>query len=196
MARCSDPKIKATILDGCAKTVLRTGMRECSLSGLSKGRKVSRRMLIYHFGTAQQLIEETISHAVGLLRARHQALLAQENQEEKGDIRKTLLAFWRQSVTPEMEQSTRAYFSLYAASLGSPGNTTIFAEFNRPGWLGWAKSELAGSTQGLTDTEITLVFGVIRGLLLDYWASKDLVRTTAALEKFLARIIFEHDPTP
>jgi AcrR family transcriptional regulator len=188
VARTVDAKLRDQILADCVDAALKSGIRKISLAQLSKITGVSRRMLIYHFGSVEQLIAETLSGAQQRLRDRlHKVWI----KDSRLDSRQAILTLWNQSISPSMEESIRAYFNLYVEALEDRDGFRDFISYTVPGWISWTKAELSEHKPALSECDLTLILSILRGLLLDYWATRDRVRTTRALESFLAGHRFE-----
>lgn len=182
MPRTVDIELRQSILKSCVDAALKAGIRKVSLAELSKITGVSRRMLIYHFGTVEKLVEETLSGAQERIRSEFHRILVQKNSL---DSRQVILTLWSQSISGRMEPSIRAYFQLYLEAIENRDRYKGFIEFTVPGWISWTQKELEGLKPEITATELTLILSILRGLHLDYWATRDRNRTTRALETFL-----------
>jgi len=91
MARPSDPAIRPRILAACTQVAMAGHLRDLSLQHLTRTVQISPRMLIYHFGSAEALISETLMGVQRLMRnqLRTRLVLARSR-----DTREALHALW------------------------------------------------------------------------------------------------------
>lgn len=186
MARPLDPGIRPAILAACAQVAMAGNLRDLSLKHLSQAVHVSPRMLIYHFGSAEALISETLIRVQQLMRDQLQSRLVQDRSR---DARNVLQALWDHCTSAEMLPFFRSYYFFIGETLGRPGHNAEFIEFSIDSLRGWIKACLAGHRPGLSELDCSIVSGVLRGLLIDVLATGDRRRTTAAYRAFLDRFV-------
>jgi AcrR family transcriptional regulator len=184
MARLPEPEIRKQILETCVKVAIQSGMRDLSLLGLSKKTKVSSRMLIYHFGSKERLAQEIVGAVQKELRSKLEESL---DQHKIKTIPEAILKLWDHGISREMESYFKTFFSLYSGSLLDRKKNAAFINSAINGWINWAKEALQGAAPILSEADFTLLLSVLRGLFLDYWATRDQRRTTLALHLFLQR---------
>jgi AcrR family transcriptional regulator len=166
------------LLAAAVEQAMRDGIADLSLRELAAAIGTSHRMLLYHFGSREGLLE-AVARAV------------QEAQ-------RTRLPDWmftpdgaryagQHFSHPKLWPQERLFFELYAHAL-----------LGRPGTEGFLDANVEPSISSMTDAlvrtgldEITarvearLAVAVIRGLLLDLLATGDLAGTTAAFEQYV-----------
>lgn len=184
MARLPEPETRAEILKTCTYAAIRLGMQDLSLLKLSQSSKVSSRMLIYHFGSKEKLIEEILTKVQETLRDR---LVEKLRLEPPKSMQQALVELWKHGTSKEMESYFKTFFALYSASLFSRKRYEDFIKNSVEGWIAWAN--VLGSSNGAQERDLTLILAVLRGLFLDYWATLDRKRTTLALHAFLEKYI-------
>jgi AcrR family transcriptional regulator len=164
MARPVDPHRRAAVLAKAADYVLQRGLAGLSLRPLAKALGTSPRMLLYDFGTKEQLIHEILAE----IRRREAGLFGAEVR--------TLDDVWRWIAAPEREPFLRLFFEVYVDALGRKEAEPLvhdWLEFLRTSWQ-----------PPVDDATATLMVAVVRGLLLDRLATGDRARTDAALRRF------------
>ena len=164
MARPVDPHRREAVLARAADYVLEHGLAGLSLRPLAKALGTSPRMLLYDFGTKEQLVREVLAE----IRRREQSLL-------EADVR-TLDDVWRWIAAPEREPFLRLFFETYVDALGREEAEPLvrdWLEFLRTSWQ-----------PPVDEATATLMVAVVRGLLLDRLATGDRARTDAALRRF------------
>jgi AcrR family transcriptional regulator len=164
MARPIDPHRRGATLAKAADYVLEHGLAGMSLRPLAKALDTSPRMLLYDFGTKEQLIHELLAE----IRRREESLL-------EADVR-TLDDVWRWISAPEREPFLRLFFEIYVDALGSEEAAPLVRD-----WLQFLETQWRPRVDEAT---ATLMIAVVRGLLLDRLATGDRRRTDAALARF------------
>jgi AcrR family transcriptional regulator len=182
MARPLDPDIRSGILAACARVAMAGNLNDLSLKHLSEAVQVSPRMLIYHFGSAEALISETLIGVQRLMRSQLETSLVRSRSR---DARKALRALWDHCTSCEMLPFFRSYYFFISESLGAPGRHAAFIESSIDGLRDWIRTCLAGHRPGLSEADCSIVSAVLRGLLIDVLATGDRQRTTAAYQAFL-----------
>jgi AcrR family transcriptional regulator len=162
MPRPPDPDRKAATLSRAADYVLEHGLAGLTLRPLARAIGTSPRMLLYDFGSKEQLLQELLAE----IRSREAALLATDAS--------TLADVWRWIGAPEREPFLRLFFEVYVQALDTDDAAPLVRD-----WLDHLRA-----TWGVGQTEATLLIAVVRGLLLDRLATGDHERTDAALERF------------
>jgi len=164
MPRPVDPHRRAAVLARAADYVLARGLAGLSLRPLARALDTSTRMLLYDFGSKDQLIHEILAE----IRRREESLLEAEVH--------TLDDVWRWIAAPEREPFLRLFFEIYVGSLGRKEAEPLvrdWLEFLRTSWR-----------PPVDEATATLMVAVVRGLLLDRLATGDRVRTDSALRRF------------
>jgi AcrR family transcriptional regulator len=182
MARPLDPAIRAGILAACARVAMTGSLNDLSLKQLSRAVAVSPRMLIYHFGSAEALLSETLMGVQQLMRDKLQSSLV---RDQSRDTRRALRALWDYCTSAEMLPFFRSYYFFISEILGHTEGNTKFIEFSLDGFRNWIRTCLAEHRPPLRESDYSIVSGVLRGLLIDVLATGDSVRTTAAFQAFL-----------
>ena len=173
----TDSARKQELLEAAYQYVLGTGLADMSLRPLAKHIGSSPRVLLFLFGSKEELIR---------------ALLARAREEELrylGQLRggDGLAASARQIWAWLAAPSHRALLSLwvegYARSLlGEPGPWADFGRDTVRDWLELLARQQAADAQ---EAERTLLLAVLRGALLDLLATGDTDRVTRAVERHL-----------
>jgi AcrR family transcriptional regulator len=182
MVRPSDTAIRPGILAACAQVAMAGNLRGLSLKRLSQAVRVSPRMLIYHFGSAEALISETLIGVQRLMRNQLQSSLVQDHRRDSCEA---LRCIWDHCTSREMLPFFRSYYFFISESLESPGRNAAFIGFSIDGLRDWIKTCLADHQPALSEADFSIVSAVLRGLLIDVLATGDRQRTTAAYQAFL-----------
>ena len=186
MPRAPDPQRRAALLAAATEHVLEHGMGNLSLRPLAKALSTSPRMLLYHFGSKEQLVTEVSAAA----RVRQAELTASWASQQKDQSPAQLLRrFWRWQID-EHRPFLRLFFEVYALGLQTPQRFPGLPRDAVEAWLPLFTDTIRAA--GVADPDAshaaTAVIATYRGLLLDVLATDDVERTTHALDLFLAAL--------
>jgi AcrR family transcriptional regulator len=183
VSRTPDEARRAELLERAVDYVCRHGLAELSLRPLAKAIGSSPRVLLYYFGSKENLVIEIIRRG----RARQRAMMA--NLKLTGlsprEISRTL---WRQWSQPEWEPLTRLSFEVYALALQDRSRFPGFLDDSVDEWLTAleACSTLPGYTRDDARALATLLIAGFRGFLLDLLATHDRARVDRAVDLWLS----------
>jgi len=168
------------LLEAAYRYVLQHGLAEMSLRPLASAIDTSPRVLLFLFGSKEQLVRELLG------RARTDELDVVRRWNEEPDARLADLAsrLWTWMCRPENRPLLRLWVEAYARSLTEPaGPWEGFARATVADWL--AILERAGDAD---PARATAVLALLRGALLDVLATGDVARTTRAVRAQLAQV--------
>src|SRR5690606_21909192 len=158
-----------------------------SLRGLAEAIGTSHRMLLYHFGSKEELLVAVVQ----AVEERQRAMLV-ELRRELGDTASPIeltRRLWRRLSAPDMAPHERLFFELYGRALGGETRLPPLLEGIVDTWAEPA-ARLFETDYGLpadrASAQARLGVAVIRGLLLDRLAGGDPEAVDRALEQFLA----------
>lgn len=179
MGRRPQPHIKDRLLDACADHALAHGLPD-RLEPLATAAGTSSRMLVYHFGTRDDLLRAVLGRA----RQRQLDTFGELLRARPGEpYTATLDRAWTSITGPDGQPYLRMF-----GRLRESAEQQLWPGFRRTAttdWLGPLEEGL-GSI-GRPDLA-TLVLAVIRGLLMDLDATGDTDRTDRAFREFLGSI--------
>jgi AcrR family transcriptional regulator len=174
---------RAKLLSAATEELRAKGLRDMSLRQLAAAIGTSHRMLIYHFGSFEELLVAIVDEAEADERAQFATLVGEGQLDRPAVIR----AMWAHLSEPELAGQERLFFELYGQALqGRPG-TEGFLERVVTSWLD-ASVDVAtalGLSADEARAQARLDLAVTRGLLLDLLATGDRDGTTRALERYL-----------
>jgi AcrR family transcriptional regulator len=179
MGRQPQPQIRQRILDACTDYSLERGLPD-RLEPLAMAAGTSTRMLIYHFGTRDELLREIL----GQVRQRQRTVFTDLIRLRTDEPYPTTLArAWTAISGPGGEPYLRMLSRLHDTA-GEP----LWPGFRRTATTDWL-APLDEGMASLGRPELaTVVLAVIRGLLMDLDATGDAARTDRAFGDFLATI--------
>jgi len=177
MGRRPQPERRAALLAACTDELLRHGLLKLTLAKMAAAAGTSPRMLLYHFGTRDQLVLEALHEA----RRRQQdvfgELLALRPDVSYATV---LTEAWDAITAPEL----RPYLRLFGQLYDLPPDQTPWTEFRVRSITDWLPTIEAGlRADGHPDAAAlaTAVIAVVRGLLQDLSTTGDHQRATDGL---------------
>jgi AcrR family transcriptional regulator len=183
MARPADPGIRVRLRDQAVGYVMTHGIGDLSLRPLAKALKTNARMLIYHFGSREELMREILAG----LRERESGRIERwmKSGRKPRSMPEFLRWYWRRISAPQARSAVRLVFELYALALRNPREYPGVLEEPVAFWPKLVKA--MGVESEVDEVEATLLLAASRGLLLDLCATSDRRRTGAAMD-LLARL--------
>ncbi|MCX5213717.1 TetR/AcrR family transcriptional regulator [Kitasatospora sp. NBC_00240] len=180
MGRPPDPARRERTLARATDYVLGHGLAGLSLRPLAAALDTSPRMLLYDFGSKQELVAAVLAEA----RRRGATRLAANLPSEAASPEERLRGIWAWISAPERAAFVRLFFEVHADGLAHPENYPDRAEAITD-WFDTLGATFRDIADGADDTVTpTLVMAVIRGLLFDLTNTGDRHRTDRALDRF------------
>jgi AcrR family transcriptional regulator len=179
MGRDPDPTIKVALLEKILEYLLKNGIQDLSLRPLAKALGTNARMLIYHFGSKEQLIIE----ALGLAQHKQIAALT-HSPKPRNSSKAELLFLWQWFSSENFLPFGKLLFEVEVQVINGNTHYASFATSILKGWVSFIQSRF-------TKCDITtanLIVNTLSGLLLDKLISNDSKRVNASFEAFAALI--------
>jgi AcrR family transcriptional regulator len=156
---------------------LEHGIGDVSLRQLADAIGTSHRMLVYYFGSKDELLVE-VTKAVEQ-EQRDGIALVIDGVEDLG-------AQWRRLTDPSMWPQERLFFELYAQALQGHAHASALLDGVVDDWLEplTALAIKEGVPKGRARADARLALAVTRGLLLDLLATGDRKGVNAAMARF------------
>jgi AcrR family transcriptional regulator len=179
VGRHRQPEIRERLLDACTDHALEHGLPD-RLGPLAAATDTSTRMLIYHFGTRDELLREILRQA----RQRQLEVFTDLLRVRPGEpYPATLSNAWSVMTGPPGRPYLRMFGRLHDTA-GEP----LWPGFRRAATTDWL-APLEDGMRTLGRPELaTVVLAVIRGLLQDLDATGETARTDRAFQDFVALI--------
>ncbi len=173
------------VLELSYQYVLREGIADLALRPLAAEVGSSAGVLIYLFGSKEDLVRALVA------RARQDELAMLSELSGQATFGEQAAALWQWLSAPERRSAHQLWVQAYGTSLVQPdGLWGGFAQDTQQGWLDVlaAAQSPRRRRSRLGATERTLTLAVLRGAMLDLLASGDEARTTAAVRAHLAQL--------
>jgi len=186
---------KQELLEAAYRYVLGNGLADMSLRPLAKAIGSSPRVLLFLFGSKEELIRALLARAradeLGYLEALRSHRKPPGTGPADPGLASTGAAVWSWLAAPEHRALLGLWVEGYALSLrGEPGPWAGFAVDTVNDWLDLLAGRQSGSVAcgPAGQDERTLLLAVLRGALLDLLATGDTDRVTRAVESHLRQL--------
>ncbi|HEY8624536.1 MAG TPA: TetR/AcrR family transcriptional regulator [Solirubrobacteraceae bacterium] len=167
--------------------VLEHGLAGMSLRPLSAAIRSSPRVLLFLFGSKDELVRALLARA----RAEELELLSRMPRDGDGELAAAASQLWRWLSAEEHRGLLRLWVESYARSLVElRGPWAGFARATVEDWLGLlaAAQPRPERDSPVGEAQRTLVLALLRGALLDLLATGDHERTTQAVQRGLTHV--------
>lgn len=184
MGRSPDPRRRAELLQAVSSYLLEHGLAGLSLRPLAAAVGTSPRMLLYHFGSKEELLAEALNE----LRVwQRDTVTAQSSGDDEPDLAAMLAEGWAWLSAPATRPFLRLFFEVYALAMQDPSAFPGFLEHVVADWRALLEPRLrrAGLSRARARTEATLLIAAHRGLLLDLLATGEETRVNRAHEQLI-----------
>jgi len=183
VSRTASEKRPAELLDDVADYLARNGVAELSLRPLAKAVGSSPRVLLYYFGSKEDLVAK----ALGRLRERQRVTYARMKELPFETPGEACRAIWRHMSSPENARLFGISLEIFAMALRQPARFSEYLRASIEDWLGFLAAPMRrkGHSEEESRAYATVILAGFRGFLLDYLASKDRARLDRAVELWL-----------
>ncbi len=185
MARTADDQRRVELLELIVDYVMENGLSNLSLRPLAEAVDSSPRVLLYYFGSKEQLVCEVLMAAGGRQRTIFDAL-----PRNAASYRETVSAAWRAMSAPEHEPVFRLFFEVYGLSLQDPERFPGFLQRAVDVWLDYLEPSALRDGYSKTDARAiaTVILAGYRGFLLDLCTTRDRRRIDRAVDLWIAAL--------
>jgi AcrR family transcriptional regulator len=186
MVRTASETRPDELLDAVADYLAKHGAAGLSLRPLAKAVGSSPRVLLYYFGSK----EEMLSKALARSRERQRGAFAEILGGKFATPSEACRAIWRTMTDPRLERQYRLFFETYAAALRQPKKFRGFLRSAVEEWLAFLAAPLLerGAGEQAARAYATVVLAGFRGFLLDYCATRDRQRIDRAFDLWLRAV--------
>lgn len=179
MARTADEQRRVDLLERIVDYVMENGLSDLSLRPLAAAVGSSPRVLLYYFGSKEQLVAEVLTAAGG-----RQRTIFDRLPRNATTYRETVRAAWGVLSAPENEAIFRLFFEVYGLALQDPKRFPGFLDRAVDVWLDYLEPSALRDGYGKADARA--IAGVIlagyRGFLLDLLTTGDRRRLDRAVD--------------
>lgn len=177
MTRPSDDALRSKLVERGVDYVCQFGLADLSLRPLAKAIGTSASLLLYHFGSKDELIMEIIKAG----RDRQTGMMAALDLDGVSD-REATRKIWKVLSSPKWAALWRLFFEVYVLALQDEERFPGFLESAVNDWL----SALAPGAKSAYDyARATVMLAAFRGFILDFAATGDRKRLDCAVDLFI-----------
>jgi AcrR family transcriptional regulator len=171
------------LLEAVLDYVADNGFADLSLRQLAEALGTSHRMLIHHFGSKERLWVEIVK----TVEAREREVLATTVPDASKPPREALWTWWKHISDPALWPNERLFFELYGQALQGRPYSDSFLDGIVEDWVepAAAINIAAGMPADAARAHARLGVAVVRGLLLDLLATRDVAAVDSAMEAFI-----------
>ena len=178
--RESNPR--QTLLDGIVDYVFDEGVSDLSLRPLAEALGTSPRMLLYHFGSKEQLLSDVLAAA----RNRQYAMLTAWS-EEGATLPELVMRYWEWAADDGSRPYMRLFFEVFGLAVqGRPGTGGVLAALSGQAVEFFKAAAGHSADESSKEELVRLSLAVLRGLLFDLLSTGERGPADAAMSRFLA----------
>lgn len=183
MTRTVNEARPAELLDDVVGYLVKHGVAEMSLRPLARAVGSSPRVLLYYFGSKEELVVKALAR----LRERQRGTFSGLREAKYERPSDACRAIWKQMSAPQSEMLFKFFFETYALALRNPKRYRDFLKTAVEDWLEFVAAPLIrkGQTREEARAFATIVIAGFRGFMLDYCASHDRRRVDRAVDLWL-----------
>jgi AcrR family transcriptional regulator len=182
VARPPDPKRRQELLEGAVDYAVAHGLSDLSLRPLADALETQAPVLLHHFGSKENLVEELLGRVRDRVRALGRKAEAETNRSGLG-------AVWAWVSDPAHGPLMRLFFETYGLALRHPDR---YSDFLQHAVWDWLDEPLAA----VDEISATLAIATVTGLLLDLLTTGDRSRVEEAMERFIFLLRWHADQRP
>ena len=179
---------KDQLIDRAIDYLLKNGLAGLSLRPLAAGIGTSARLLVFHFGSKEGLIEEVLGEVQERLR-KSLAAVASAKSLVAGEA--PMKRCWRWASGKRNLPYLRLLYEAHFIAVRVPGTYERYLNRSSLNWIEFIASRLPESISSAAMA--TLCGAVFDGLIMELLSTGDLRRTTRALDDFIALLRREHE---
>lgn len=183
MARTADKAHRAKLLEDIADYMLGHGYASLSLRPLAKAVRSSPRVLLYYFGSKENLA----ALALGVARERQRAQFARLREQEFETCSGLSRAIWSAMRAPAARPLFRLFFEVYGLALQDRRGYAAFLRSAVFDWLRFIEEPYVrrGTPRKVARAIATALLAGFRGFMLDLCGSGDVARIDRAVELWI-----------
>jgi AcrR family transcriptional regulator len=185
MARTADDQRRVELLERIVDYVMENGLSDLSLRPLAEAVGSSPRVLLYYFGSKEQLVTAVLVGA-----GERQRAIFDRLPRNATSYRETVTAAWRAMSAPEHAPVFRLFFEVYGLALQDPERFPGFLQRAVNVWLDYLEPSALRDGYSKADARAiaTVILAGYRGFLLDMCTTGERRRIDRAVELWIAAL--------
>ena len=175
------------LLDKIIDQLMTSGISDLSLRELASQLDTSHRVLLYHFGSKEELISEVVQEVRHREKSHFVDSVVPNNQASTGQA---LTAFYDHNVSEAMRPYFHLFYEVWGIAQANPSAYEKFLEGIVSVWVDSLSEILLRAGYGYEDarTRATLVLAAMRGLQLDIFTTGEKERADRAFNALVSLI--------
>lgn len=175
------------LLDKIIDQLMTSGISDLSLRELASQLDTSHRVLLYHFGSKEELISEVVQEVRHREKSHFVDSVVPNNQASTGQA---LTAFYDHNVSEAMRPYFHLFYEVWGIAQANPAAYEKFLEGIVSVWVDSLSEILLRAGYGYEDarTRATLVLASMRGLQLDIFTTGEKERADRAFNALVSLI--------
>ncbi len=173
----SDRSRKQELLDALIGYLVKHGLADLSLRPMAAATGTSARLLIFHFGSKERLLQEVLEEMQARLQ---RSFTAMAQRKRKVPL---LRMFWDWALTEPNHAMLRLLYQLHMLAAQSPKTYGRYLKRNSLNWMELIQAALPPAQRD--PRFATLLGAVFDGLFIEYMSTGDKRRTTETLDSFI-----------
>ena len=182
MSRTVNARRPEELRAAIGRYLVKHGLSDLSLRPLAKAVGSSPRVLLYYFGSKEQMVAEAIAD----VRRRQLVSFA----EVPGTVAEACAEIWKRMSAPDSAEHFRLFFEVYGIALRRPRLYREFLRSTVEDWLKLIAEPLydEGHRRAEALAFATVVLAGFRGFMLDYCNTGDRKRVDRAVRMWLGSL--------
>ena len=177
MSRPLEPEKKQALLEQCLEAAIVSGVLDLSINTIAKNIGTSGRMLVYHFGSKQELERQLITLLEIRLREKLWSFQT-VSPETRNSLTVPLLEMWRHLTSIEMNGLLKLTMALNQRAIQGDVETQRFLERENQHWV-------VALTLLTNDKTIALaLLHLFQGAILDFLTTGNAERGEQSIKRF------------
>ena len=173
----SDRSRKQELLDALIGYLVKHGLADLSLRPMAAATGTSARLLIFHFGSKERLLQEVLEEMQARLQ---RSFTAMAQRKRKLPL---LRMFWDWALSEPNHAMLRLLYQLHMLAAQSPKTYGRYLKRNSLNWMELIQAALPPAQRD--PRFATLLGAVFDGLFIEYMSTGDKRRTTETLDSFI-----------
>jgi AcrR family transcriptional regulator len=185
MSRPSEPRKKEILVERCLAIAIKTGTLDSSINEIAEKIGTSGRMLVYHFGSKNELERQIISLLETRLQEKLWSFQSLAIQETDRPV-KPFLEMWEHLTSPDIHGLLKLTMELNQRAMQGDAETRQFLEQEHQKWI-------TTLSQLLNNEDIALsLFHLFQGAVMDFLTTGNAQRGRRAIRAFLESLELRH----
>lgn len=186
MSRPTEPQKKQELLEECLSAAIELGVLDFSINAIAKKVGTSGRMLVYHFGSKQELERQLISLLETRLREKLSSFQS-VSLEGVDCLSEPLLEMWKHLTSPEMHGLLKLSTELNQRAIQGDIETQRYLERESKQWVEFLSHLTNDKTTALS------LFHLFQGAIWDFLTTGNVQRGQQTIQAF-TKILREVEP--